>query len=69
MGGKGQDFRENVAWLEARGWEVDADRNGYPLARCPCGEHLKTIHRTPSNPQYWKNLRKHVERLCQGGSV
>jgi hypothetical protein len=26
--------------------------------------HLKTIHRTPSNPEYWKNLRRHVGRTC-----
>ena len=66
MGGKAQDFRDTIRWLEERGWEIDMERKGYPLARCPCGQHLKTIHRTPSNPAYWKNLRKHVERTCPG---
>lgn len=56
-----------VEWLGDRGWSVDEDRKGYPLAKCPCGKHLKTIHRTPSDPNYWINCRKQVERICPQG--
>ncbi len=25
------------------------------MAFCPCGKHIKTISKTPSNPNYYKN--------------
>lgn len=62
MGGKQQEFRETVAWLQSLGWRVDTDRGGYPLAFCPCGKHLKTVHITPSAPNYFRNLRAWVLR-------
>ena len=63
MGGKQQEFRETVAWLKGLGWRVDTDRKGYPLARSArAGTTTKTIHRTPSDPSYFRNLRAWVER-------
>ncbi|MDQ1747541.1 MAG: hypothetical protein QOD07_1804 [Frankiaceae bacterium] len=68
MGSGKQQYREVVAWLRARSWTVDEDRTGYPRARCPCGRHQKTIHRTPSNPLYFQQLKNRIrmmERECR----
>lgn len=62
MGSKRQDYRETVAWLRERGWRVDEERDGYPRAYCPCGRHIRSVHRTPSGPDYWRNLRAWVQR-------
>ncbi len=41
---------------EERQWEVS--RGGkYYRCLCPCGEHLKWVHLTPSDPNYPRNLR------------
>lgn len=72
MGGKNQDFREAVDWVKGVGWRVDEERRGYPMAFCPCGRHTRTIHRTPSNPNYFNEMRRWVLRTCtettKGGS-
>lgn len=41
---------------EDQGWTVVKGRKYY-RCRCPCGEHLKTIHLTPSDPGYARNQR------------
>ncbi len=48
--------------IRARGWTVDEERGGYPMAFCPCGRHIKTISKTPSNPHYYKNLEAWFKR-------
>lgn len=40
---------------EAKGWEVAKTRKYYRM-RCPCGSHQKTVHLTPSDPNYRQNL-------------
>ena len=67
VGSKSQDYRAAVAAVRARGWRVDEDRGGYPMAFCPCGKHMKTIKMTPSNPKYFVNLRAWFARCnCPG---
>jgi hypothetical protein len=67
VGSKHQDYRQAVAVLRARGWRVDERRGGYPMAFCPCGRHMKTIKKTPSNPRYFVNLYAWLERCdCPG---
>ena len=54
--------------LERAGWRVE--RRRYFLAKCPCGQHLKTIHLTPSGSRYERNLRAWFQRCaCMKGSV
>lgn len=68
VGSKKQDFRDAVEWLRLRSWEVDEERSGYPMAKCPCGHAQKTVHRTPSNPRYYQQLKnriKMIEKECQ----
>jgi hypothetical protein len=63
MGGKRDDYKAAIKWLKARGWRVDEDRSGYPMAYCPCGRHQKTVHLTPSNPHYYQQLRNRVQMI------
>jgi hypothetical protein len=57
-----QQLEALLADAEARGWRVDRDK-GYPKILCPCPEkHMATVHLTPSNPYYFRNRRKYLER-------
>jgi hypothetical protein len=46
---------------EAVGWQVTKARKYFALW-CPCGEHKKWVHLTPSDPRYERNLRKWLKR-------
>lgn len=46
---------------EMRGWKITKGRKYYQ-AKCPCGEHMKSIHLTPSGRMYLVNLRKWFDR-------
>lgn len=35
----------------------------YFKGKCPCGLHLKTVHLTPSDPNYLTNLKHNLARL------
>lgn len=39
---------------EEQGWTVTRGKKYYRCL-CACGEHLKTIHLTPSDPNYVRN--------------
>jgi len=65
VGSRKQEYRLVVAWLQARGWTVDESRAGYPMARCLCGRHQKTIHRTPSNPWYFQQFKNRIRMIEQ----
>lgn len=56
-----QQLDELLADAEARGWRVERGK-GYPKMFCPCGNHKATVHLTPSDPYYFRNKRKHLER-------
>lgn len=57
---EGQDALEEIHRL---GWRI-IDPPTYYTVRCPCGEHQRQIHLTPSNPNYWKQAVQHVKRVC-----
>lgn len=40
---------------EGKGWDVTKGRKYYRM-RCPCGNHQKTVHLSPSDPNYKRNL-------------
>ncbi|MEY2468867.1 MAG: hypothetical protein QOF21_1565 [Actinomycetota bacterium] len=47
---------------EARGWRVV--KATYFKMYCPCrGRHMKTVHLTPSDPNYRRNLIGYLGRL------
>lgn len=37
--------------MDRQGWRISRRRKYY-WALCPCGDHKKVIHVTPSNPNY-----------------
>ncbi|QCR43420.1 hypothetical protein C1N91_07535 [Curtobacterium sp. SGAir0471] len=51
-----RDAEENHHWKFTKGKK-------YFKGKCPCGAHLKTVHLTPSNPNYLTNLRHYFARL------
>jgi hypothetical protein len=49
----------------SQGWRVDRDKKYFKL-RCPCeAKHFKTVHLSPSDPHYERNLRGYLRgRTC-----
>jgi hypothetical protein len=48
---------------ESRRWRVTKTKTGYFKLWCPCsGRHMKTVHLTPSDPNYERNVRKWLGR-------
>jgi hypothetical protein len=47
--------------LEAHDWRVDRPSTYY-RCRCPCGEHSKMLHLSPSNPDYAKQALRWCKR-------
>lgn len=45
----------------SQGWRVDRG-NRYWKMWCPCGEHMKTVHVSPSDPNYARNLVGQLRR-------
>jgi hypothetical protein len=46
-----------------QGWEF-TDKGRYGKLKCPCPErHIRlSVHHSPSNPNYWKELRAWLVR-------
>lgn len=70
-GGRGWP-RHPVKELEAvlgefydAGWRIERLRKYYK-AKCPCGDHMKMVHMSPSDPNYVKNMLMWLRRqTCQ----
>lgn len=50
-----KDLEQVLRSLELCGWRVERGSRYY-RAYCPCGTHKKTVHLTPSDPRYRRNL-------------
>ncbi len=50
-----KDLEALLRSLESAGWRVEKGRK-YFKGYCPCGDHKKTIHVTPSDPGYRRHL-------------
>lgn len=46
---------------EDLGWTVTKGRRYFKM-KCPCGVHMKTVHLSPSDPNYERNLRGWLTR-------
>lgn len=47
--------------LRRAGWRVE--RGNYWKCYCPCAQrHLKTVHLSPSDPNYLKNVKAQLRR-------
>lgn len=55
--------------LESDGWRVVKGRKYFKIY-CPCpDEHLKTVHISPSNPNYQRNFESWLRRMCWKGGA
>ena len=56
-----KDLEKVLKDAEAQGWRIK-DKNYFKMY-CPCpGKHLKSVHLTPSDPNYLRNLLKKLLR-------
>jgi hypothetical protein len=45
-----------VEEVAPHGWKVAREtKRGYLIMRCSCGNHQETLHKTPSNPNHFRN--------------
>jgi hypothetical protein len=56
-----QDLEALLREAERKGWRVTRGTRYYAML-CPCGQHRKTVHLTPSDPGYERNLRGLLRR-------
>jgi hypothetical protein len=56
------DLKAILKEAENRGWRVEKGKKYYKMW-CPCqGKHWKTVHLTPSDPSYIRNLVGQLRR-------
>jgi len=61
VGKHDKEIRRLINTVIDHGW-VDVTEKGYYKFRCPCGQHLKTVHKSPSDPNYVRNTLKWFQR-------
>jgi hypothetical protein len=58
-----KDLERLLKWSEDQGWRVEKGSKYYKMY-CPCStKHLKSVHLTPSDPNYLKNLKGALRRM------
>lgn len=62
-GSNERERRELLAYLEKSGWRLK-EGDAYVHVKCACGKHQKWVHKTPSNPNYWRETRAWADRIC-----
>ncbi len=61
MGGVKAEIAKLLKDLERQGWRIKRGR--YWICYCPCEiGHLKTVHFSPSDPSYLRNLKGQLKR-------
>lgn len=56
-----KDLEALLDEFHAAGWRIQ-DPPTYYKVLCPCGEHQRWIHLTPSNPNYGKDASRWLRR-------
>lgn len=57
-----KELEQLLRLFEQQGWRVIKGRK-YFKTYCPCeGKHKKTVHMTPSDPNYELNVRKWLQK-------
>lgn len=56
---------------ELYGWTIGEkpNSNGYLKMKCGCGKHMSWLHKTPSNPHYYRERVKFMRRTCPGSAL
>lgn len=58
-----KELEKVLASAERQGWTIKKRPNGYFKLYCPCDDkHMKTVHCTPSTPNYRRNLLGELRR-------
>jgi hypothetical protein len=58
-----KDLERVLRSAERQGWRVTRRPNGYFKMYCPCDDlHMKTVHHSPSDPNYLRNLLGELHR-------
>lgn len=56
---------EAVEVVAAHGWTVArVTERGYLIMRCACGNHQETLHKTPSNPNHFRQKAGRMIASC-----
>lgn len=66
----GEVEREDVFRVaDELSWRViGPNKRGYFKALCPCGKHKTWVHKTPSNPNYYRQKVNFIRRQdCSAG--
>ena len=56
-----KDLEAVLREAEGKGWRVTKGK-GYYKMLCPCGRHQKSVHLTPSDPDYRRHLLGQLRR-------
>lgn len=56
-----KDLEDLLRAFEAANWRV-IKKSGYYKVYCPCGQHLRTVHLSPSDPYYKRNVLQWLHR-------
>lgn len=65
-----KDLEGVLVVFDAAGWIIE-DPPKYYRVKCPCGEHQRSIHLTPSNPHYGQQAIRWMRRqtcMVEGGA-
>lgn len=65
-----KELEEVLVVFDAAGWTIE-DPPTYYRVKCPCGEHQRAIHLTPSNPNYGRQALGWMRRqacMIEGGA-
>jgi hypothetical protein len=57
-----KDLELVLALLDRHGYKI-LNPPKYYTVRCPCGQHQRQVHLTPSNPNYGKEVIKWARKL------
>lgn len=60
--------REHVfETAEELGWRIAErpNKKGYLKMWCPCGAHLRWLHKTPSGVNYYRDVIAWMRRICE----
>lgn len=58
-----KDLEDVLAEFDRRRWRI-LDPPKYYKVLCPCGQHYRWIHLTPSNPYYGQQALRWARRVC-----
>ena len=65
MSGQRAEREAAVKEVAEHGWRfVKENANGYYVMHCYCGKHYTNLHKTPSNPDHFKQRVGYMIRLC-----